>query len=68
MAAPCRLSWRKVGGIRFVRVGRLTLSFCVSRPAPRTVPLPAEVPMPSPALRLPNGRCLVPATVRLVEG
>jgi hypothetical protein len=26
-----RVSTRKVGGIRFVKVGRLTMSFCVSK-------------------------------------
>jgi hypothetical protein len=28
-----RLSTRKVGGIRFVRVGKLVFSFCVSKKA-----------------------------------
>jgi hypothetical protein len=30
---PFRLSTRKVGGIRFVRVGKLVFSFCVSKKA-----------------------------------
>lgn len=35
------IGWRKVGGIWFVRVGRVRLSFCMARtqrqPVPRSV-------------------------------
>jgi hypothetical protein len=29
--AALRVSYRKVGGLRFLKVGRLSLSFCVTR-------------------------------------
>lgn len=31
VADAFNISWRTVGGIRFVKVGRLMLSFCLTR-------------------------------------
>jgi hypothetical protein len=34
------LSYRKVGGLRFLRIGRLQFSFCVCRAKPAPKPAP----------------------------
>jgi hypothetical protein len=39
-----RLSNRKVGGLRFIRIGRLSLSFSISKPLPAE-PFGPAIPM-----------------------
>ena len=31
MASAFNISWRKVGGLTFVKLGRITLMFCLSK-------------------------------------
>ena len=31
MAALFNISWRRVGGLRFVKIGRLCFSFCLTQ-------------------------------------
>ena len=49
-------SYRKIGGLRFIRLGRLQLSFCIVRkkPVPRILPgrfYPAYTPAQAAAYR-----------------
>jgi hypothetical protein len=37
------MSYRKVGGLRFIRVGRLVFSFCISRKHERRAAMVADM-------------------------
>jgi hypothetical protein len=47
------VSTRKVGGLRFVKIGRLTMMFCVSRQY-RPLGERTRRPVPRPMLLLPD--------------
>lgn len=76
MEPAFHVSARKVGGIWFVKAGRLNLSFSVSRRAPEPAPLPlrgrippaflpVDVQMVAPLL--PRRRPVPGSSVRLVQ-
>ena len=49
-------SYKRVGGLRFLRLGRLSLSWCVTKPRPRPAPRPVAAPAVEPV----SAQCLLP--------